>query len=58
MKSKIADKELSKYKTSEKDFDCVKMMRDIRTELFKKYNSNPQLMKKDLAEIKKKYTGR
>ncbi len=55
MKTDIINKELLKYKTKEKDFDCVKMMREIRTALFNKYKSNPMLMKKDLMEIKEKY---
>ena len=52
MTNKTIDKEMLRYKTKEKDFDCVKMMRDIRTKLFKRYAANPGLMKKEAEEVK------
>jgi len=42
-------------KSEEKDFDAVKMMRDIREKLHKKYLKNPELREKDLERIHKKY---
>jgi len=38
-----------------KDFDAVKMMRDIRNKRHKEYSSNPQLREERLKEIRKKY---
>jgi hypothetical protein len=38
-----------------KTFDCVKMMRDIRTKLSRRYISHPELLECDLGEIRKKY---
>lgn len=38
-----------------KKFDTVKMMREIRTALAKRYSRNPELQKKDLEVIRKKY---
>jgi len=38
-----------------KDFDTVKMMRDIRNKHHAEYESNPQLREQRLAEIRKKY---
>ncbi len=38
-----------------KTFDCVKMMRDIRTKLSRRYISHPELLERDLGEIRKKY---
>jgi hypothetical protein len=55
MKNKTWDKDILKYGTGEKDFDCVKMMRDIRTNLFNRYRKDPSLMKKEMNEIKKKF---
>jgi hypothetical protein len=55
MKSETADKELLQYKTKDKDFDCVKMMRVIRTRLFKRYSGHPALMKKEIENAGKKY---
>ena len=52
MTNKTIDKEMLQYKTKEKDFDCVKIMRDIRTKLFKRYAANPGLMKKEAEEAK------
>ena len=42
-------------KTEEKEFDAVKMMRDIREKLHKKYEKNPELREKNLERIHKKY---
>ena len=39
----------------ENTIDSVKLMRDIRTKLSKKYYQNPALEKKELDEIRKKY---
>jgi hypothetical protein len=55
MKNQTIDKELLQYKTKDKDFDCVKMMRDIRTKIFNKYASNPNLLKKETEEAKKTF---
>jgi hypothetical protein len=38
-----------------KEFDAVKMMRDIRDNLNKKYEKNPALREKNLQQIRKKY---
>ncbi len=38
-----------------KEFDTVKMMRDIRAKLHAEYEKNPALRKKRLARIHKKY---
>jgi len=38
-----------------KEFDAVKMMRDIRNMHHDRYSSNPQLREERLAAIKKKY---
>ena len=38
-----------------KEFDTVKLMRDIRTKLSKKYLNDPEAEEKDLEKIKKKY---
>jgi len=38
-----------------KKFDSVKMMREIRDELSERYLKNPNLEKKDLEKIRKKY---
>ena len=42
-------------KKKEKDFDAVKMMRNIRDKLGVKYYNDPDFMFKDLARIRKKY---
>ncbi|MCF6147606.1 MAG: hypothetical protein E3K37_03000 [Candidatus Kuenenia sp.] len=39
----------------EKNFDAVKMMREIRDTLSKQYIENPELEEKDLELIRKKY---
>lgn len=38
-----------------KTFDAVQMMRDIREKLSVKYWKNPEQLKKDMEEIRKKY---
>ena len=38
-----------------KDFDAVDMMRSIRSKLQNKYEKDPDLRKKRLLEIRKKY---
>ena len=38
-----------------KKFDSVKMMRDIRDKLSKKYNNNPKAEQNDLKLIRNKY---
>ncbi len=42
-------------KTEQKIFDSVKMMRDIRNKLTKRYLNNPDLEMKDLEKIREKY---
>ncbi len=44
------------YKTKDKDFDAVKMMRSIRDELSKRWLNNPEIMKKDLEKTRKDYS--
>jgi hypothetical protein len=39
----------------EKNIDAVKMMRDIRDKIRKKYENHPEMREKDLARIRKKY---
>ena len=39
----------------DKDFDAVEMMRSIRSELQEKYQKDPDLRKKRLNDIRKKY---
>lgn len=39
----------------EKKFDAVKMMRDIREKLSKKYWKHPEILKKEMEEIRQKY---
>jgi hypothetical protein len=43
---------------TKKDFDAVKMMRDIRQKRHEEYKSNPQLREQRLTEIRKKYAGK
>ena len=38
-----------------KDFDSVELMRTIREKLHKEYSGNPELRRKRLAAIHKKY---
>ena len=40
---------------TKKDFDAVKMMRDIRDKHHKEYELNPELREKRLAAIHKKF---
>jgi len=40
---------------NKKQFDCVELMRNIRDKHRKKYQRNPELRKKRLQEIRKKY---
>ena len=40
---------------TKKDFDAVKMMRDIRKKHHDEYTSNPQLREERLETIRKKY---
>jgi len=42
-------------KKEEKKFDSVKMMREIRDKLSKKYSQNPDQETSDLVKIKAKY---
>jgi len=39
----------------EKEFDAVKEMRTIREKLQKEYEKNPELRRKRLEQIRKKY---
>ena len=39
----------------EKTFDAVKMMRDIRTKLSRRYTRNPDLLWSDLDKVRRKY---
>lgn len=38
-----------------KKFDAVKMMRDIREKLSEKYWKHPDILKKEMQEIREKY---
>ena len=38
-----------------KKFDAVKMMRDIREKLSEKYWKHPDILKQEMEEIQKKY---
>ena len=40
---------------NEKEFDAVKMMRDIRDRLSMKYAENPDAEERDLEKIREKY---
>ena len=42
-------------KAKQKKFDAVKMMRDIRDALSKKYSKHPESQTADLEAIRKKY---
>ncbi|MDY6934681.1 MAG: hypothetical protein SVZ03_10760 [Spirochaetota bacterium] len=44
-----------KNNIKEKEFDAVKMMREIRDKLTKQYSDNPDLEERDLQKIRKKY---
>lgn len=39
-----------------KNIDAVKMMRRIRDKLSKKYSGNPEILMKDLNDIRVKYS--
>ena len=41
-----------------KDFDAVKMMREIRDKHHAEYEKDPELREQRLAEIRKKYAGK
>ncbi len=41
---------------TEKDFDAIKMMREIREKRQKEYELNPELREKRLKAIRKKYS--
>ncbi len=41
--------------SNEKKFDAVKMMRDIREKLSEKYWKHPDILKKEMEQIRKKY---
>ena len=38
-----------------KKFDAIKHMRDIRATLYEKYATAPQLLQKDLEQVRAKY---
>jgi hypothetical protein len=40
---------------NEKKFDSVKMMREIRERLSEKYWKHPEILKKEMDAIRKKY---
>lgn len=42
-------------KTKEKEFDAVKMMRDIRDKLHEEYEKNPEKRRADLERVREKY---
>ncbi len=39
----------------DKKFDAVRMMREIRDKLSKRYTKDPEAEKRDLQDIRKKY---
>jgi hypothetical protein len=39
----------------DKKFDAVRMMREIRDKLSKRYGKDPEAEKRDLQDIRKKY---
>ena len=41
-----------------KEFDAVKMMREIREKHHKEYENNPELRERRLSEIRKKYASK
>ncbi len=43
---------------NKKDFDAVEMMREIRDKKHLDYMSNPELRKKQLEAVRKKYAGK
>lgn len=42
-------------KTTNKKFDAVKMMREIRDELYIEYSKNPKKFKENLTIVRDKY---
>ena len=42
-------------KKKKKKFDAVKMMREIREKLSEKYWQHPEILKKDMEEVRKEY---
>jgi len=42
-------------KVRKKEFDAVKIMRDIRDQLSAKYQKDPEIEERELEEIRKKY---
>ena len=40
---------------TKKEFDAVKMMREIREKLSEKYWKQPDILKKEMAAIREKY---
>lgn len=38
-----------------KEFDAVRMMREIRDKLSRRYNEDPSAERRELQEIRKKY---
>jgi|WetSurMetagenome_2_1015567.scaffolds.fasta_scaffold1315895_2 hypothetical protein len=47
-----------KMMKTKKNFDSVKMMREIRDKHSKEYESNPELREQRLAAIRKKYANK
>ena len=45
----------TKSKKTKKRFDAVQMMRDIREKLSEKYWKHPDILKKEMEAIRKKY---
>ena len=43
------------FKSKEKEFDTVKMMREIRDSLSRLYNEHPEIEEKELEKIRKRY---
>ena len=39
----------------QKTFDCVKMMREIRSELSKRYAEHPETFEEDMTRVRRKY---
>lgn len=45
-----------KNDSHKKEYDCVKMQREIRDKLSKRYIKNPDLQRKELEEVKKEFS--
>ncbi len=45
-------------KKKNKEFDAVKMMRDIRNQLHNEYEKDPDKRKRDLKSVRRKYMKR